>query len=52
MIGRLSESQWTVKETGEERRALQLNADDLFLSLARLAEVGFKPKREVGESAG
>lgn len=51
LVGRLTESKWTVKETGEERRALQLNADDLFLSLARLAEVEFKPRREVSENA-
>lgn len=52
VIGRLAESKWTVKETGEERRALQVNADDLFLSLARLATVEFKPRREASENAG
>ena len=35
----------------EERRALQLNADDLYLSLARVADVQFKPKREASETA-
>jgi single-strand DNA-binding protein len=50
VTGRLSESKWTSKETGEERRALQLNADDLYLSLARVAEVQFKPKREASET--
>ena len=37
--GRLPRAVWTVTATGEERRALYLNADQLFLSLARLAEV-------------
>lgn len=44
--GRLTESKWTVTATGEERRALQLEAVDLFLSLTRLAEVAYKPRRE------
>lgn len=51
VVGRLSESKWMAKESGEERRALQVNADDLFLSLARLSDVGFKPRREQAESA-
>lgn len=46
VVGRLTESKWTAKESGEERRTLQVNADDLFLSLARLSDVGFKPRRE------
>jgi len=50
VIGRLAESKWTVTATGEERRALYLNADRLFLSLARLAEARFKPRREAPES--
>ena len=49
VIGRLAETQWTVTATGEERSALHLNADHLFLSLARLAEVRFKPRREASE---
>ena len=49
VIGRLAESKWIVTETGEERRALYLNADRLFLSLARLAEAKFKPRREASE---
>lgn len=49
VIGRLAESKWTVTATGEERRALHLNADHLFLSLARLAEARFKPRREASE---
>jgi single-strand DNA-binding protein len=49
VIGRLAESKWVVTETGEERRALYMNADRLFLSLARLAEAKFKPRREASE---
>ena len=49
VIGRLAESKWVVTETGEERRALYLNADRLFLSLTRLAEARFKPRREASE---
>jgi len=50
VIGRLAERKWTVTETGEERRALYLNADRLFLSLARLADAKFKPRREASEA--
>jgi len=50
VVGKLAESTWTVTGTGEERRALYLNADHLFLSLARLAEARFKPRREAAES--
>ena len=49
VVGRLAETQWTVTATGEERSALHLNADHLFLSLTRLAEVRFKPRREAAE---
>jgi single-strand DNA-binding protein len=49
VIGRLAEAKWTVSASGEERRALYLNADRLFLSLARLAEARFKPRREASE---
>ena len=49
--GRLTESRWTVTATGEERRALYLNADDLFLGLTRLAEVTYKPRRDASEVA-
>lgn len=30
----------------EEKRALQLTADDIFLSLSRIEEVKFKAKKE------
>lgn len=46
VIGRLVESRWTVTATGEERTAFYLNADHLFLSLTRLAEVRFQPRRD------
>lgn len=49
VIGRLAESKWTVTATGEERRALYLNADRVFLSLARLSEARFTPRREASE---
>ena len=52
VVGRLAETQWTVTATGEERSALHLNADHLFLSLTRLAEVRFKPRREAAEGRG
>lgn len=48
--GRLSETRWKVTATGEERSALYLNADDLFLSLARVADVGYKPRRDAMEA--
>ena len=50
VVGRLAESKWIVTETGEERRALYLNADHLFLSLVRLADAKFKPRREASEA--
>jgi single-strand DNA-binding protein len=50
-FGRLSESRWTVTATGEERAALYLDADDLFLSLSRVAEVKYKPRRDVQQAA-
>ena len=50
VTGRLAESKWVVTETGEERRTLYLNADHLFLSLVRLADAKFKPRREASEA--
>lgn len=49
VIGKLAESKWIVTATKEERRALYLNADHLFLSLTRMAEARFKPRREAAE---
>ena len=47
VIGRLVESVWTTTDTGAERRALHLDADELFLSLARVAGVTYQPRRAV-----
>ena len=49
VVGKLAESKWTVTATNEERRAVYLNADHLFLSLTRMAEARFKPRREAPE---
>ena len=47
VTGRLTESAWSSQETGEERRAMQLNADNVYLSLGRIEDVRFIPKRDV-----
>ena len=52
VAGRLVEHQWTVTATNEARRALTLNADQLFVSLARVAEIRFRPRRENGAARG
>jgi single-strand DNA-binding protein len=52
VVGKLAESSWTVTATGEERRALYLNADQLFLSLARVDEVRFKSRRDAQDARG
>jgi len=46
VTGRLSESRWNAQDGGEERRAMQLNADNVFLSLARIEDVRFRAKRD------
>ena len=51
VVGRLVESRWTTNEGGEERSALYLDADELYLSLARVAAVTLKPRRDVQGSA-
>ncbi|MBI1285745.1 MAG: single-stranded DNA-binding protein [Thiobacillus sp.] len=49
VTGRLAEQEWTDKESGEVRKTMQLNADDVYLSLSRLEDVKFRPKaQEVG----
>lgn len=48
-IGRLTQSTWTDKETGDEKNSLQLNADDVFLSLSRIEKVEFRAKKEQRE---
>ena len=52
VTGRLVESRWTVTATGEERTAFYLNADHLLLSLTRLAEARFQPRRDLSAVKG
>lgn len=42
--GRLVEQEWTDRETGEARKSMQITADEVYLSLARVEEIKFKPK--------
>ena len=51
VTGRLSESKWNAQDSGEERRAMQLNADHVFLSLARVDEVRFRAKRDAADAS-
>lgn len=51
VIGHLTEAVWKDKESQEEKRALQLTAEDVFLSLSRIDEVKFKAKKEQPEAA-
>jgi single-strand DNA-binding protein len=51
VTGRLSESKWNAQDGGQERRSMQLNADNVFLSLARIEEVRFRAKRIAAEPA-
>lgn len=51
VTGRLSESKWNAQDSGEERRAMQLNADNVFLSLARIEGVSFRAKRDAADTA-
>jgi single-strand DNA-binding protein len=46
VIGKLTESRWIVTATGEERSALFLNAERVYLGLARVTEVTFNARRE------
>ena len=48
VYGRLVEQEWESKETGELRKGMHLNADELFVSLSRIDEIVFKPAREPG----
>ena len=50
VTGRLSETKWNAQDSGEERRAMQLNADNVFLSLARIEVVRFRAKRDAAGS--
>lgn len=49
--GRLTEQRWTDKETGKERTAHSIIADDITLSLSRIESVTFRPKREYAEAS-
>jgi single-strand DNA-binding protein len=51
VTGRLAESKWNAPDSGEERRAMQVNADNVFLSLGRIEEVRFRPKRDALETS-
>ena len=51
VAGRLDEQEWPDKETGEMRHAMQLNADEVYLSLSRLDEVKFKARAQEGAVA-
>lgn len=50
VTGRLSESKWNAQDSGEERRAMQVNADNVFLSLGRIEEVRFRAKRDAADA--
>jgi single-strand DNA-binding protein len=51
VTGKLTLAKWTDKESGEEREALQLQADDIFISTVRVETVSFKEKAERSERA-
>jgi single-strand DNA-binding protein len=50
VTGRLSESTWIGRDDGEEHRAMQVNADNVFLSLRRIEEVRFRAKRDAADT--
>ena len=50
VTGRLSESKWNAQDNGDERRAMQVNADNVFLSLGRIEEVRFRAKRDAADT--
>jgi len=47
VVGRLAQTQWDDKESGEPRQAFHVNADEIFLSLGRIEAVQYKPRRDV-----
>lgn len=51
VIGRLTQHQWVDKETGEMQRAFQVNADELYLALARIEAVHYRPRRDPAAQA-
>lgn len=51
VIGRLAQSQWINKETGEAHRAFHVNADELYLGLSRIDTITYKPRRDATAQA-
>jgi len=47
VVGELQQQQWTSRETGEEKTALQLNASEVYLGLSRLESVSYREKARV-----
>jgi single-strand DNA-binding protein len=45
VIGHLVESTWTATDSGAERHALHLDADELFVSLTRVSQISYAPRR-------
>jgi single-strand DNA-binding protein len=45
VAGRLTEQEWKDKETGEDKKAMQLNADEVFVSLSRIEKVEFRASK-------
>ena len=50
VTGRLTQRMWNSQESGEERRIMRLNADNVFLSLGRIEEVRFRAKRGAADA--
>ncbi len=50
VTGRLTESKWNAQDSGEERRSMQVNADNVFLSLGRIEDVRFRAKRDAADA--
>lgn len=46
VAGHLAEQEWTDKDSGELKKAMALNADEVYLVLSRIEDVTFKAKRE------
>jgi single-stranded DNA-binding protein len=49
--GRLKEQEWEDKETGEIKKRMQLDADEVFVSLSRVESITYKAKSEKQEHA-
>jgi single-strand DNA-binding protein len=46
VAGRLTEQEWKDKETGEVKKAMQLNADEVFIGLSRIEKVEFRQSQK------